>query len=45
MNLKIRKRISTLNQYYKIENKIKDGVKGLVFWAILMIVAGNEYLN
>lgn len=45
MNLKIRKRIATLNQYRELESKIKDGIKGLVFWAILMIVAGSEYLN
>ena len=45
MNLKTRKRISTLNQYYKIENKIKDGLDCLILWAILMIVAGNSYLN
>ena len=45
MNLKTRKRISTLNQYYKIENKIKDGFKVIIFWTILMIVAGNSYLN
>lgn len=45
MSLKIRKRISTLNQYYKIEKKIKDGFKCLILWAILMIVAGNSYLN
>ena len=45
MNLKIRKRVSTLNQYYKIEKKIKDGFKVIIFWTILMIVAGNSYLN
>ena len=45
MRLVIRKRISTLNQYYKIENKIKEGIKVIIFWAILMIVAGNSYLN
>lgn len=45
MNLKIRKRISTLKQYHAIENKIKDGFKFLILWAILMIVAGNSYLN
>ena len=45
MNLKTRKRVSTLNQYYKIENKIKEGIKVTIFWAILMIVAGNSYLN
>ena len=45
MNLKTRKRVSTLNQYYKIENKIKEGIKVIIFWTILMIVAGNSYLN
>ena len=45
MNLKTRKRISTLNQYYKIEKKIKDDFKGFIFWTVLMIVAGNSYLN
>ena len=41
MNLKTRKRISTIKQYRELENKIKDGVKGFIFWAILMIAAGN----
>ena len=45
MNLKTRKRISTLKKYYEIENKIKEGFKCLILWAILMIVAGNNYLN
>ena len=45
MNLKTRKRISTLKQYNEIENKIKEGIKVIIFWAILMIVAGNSYLN
>lgn len=45
MRLTIRKRISTLNQYHEIENKIKDGLKVFIFWAILMIVAGNSNLN
>ena len=45
MRLAIRKRISTLKQYHEIENKIKDGFKCLILWAILMIVAGNSYLN
>ena len=45
MNLKTRKRVSTLKQYHEIENKIKDGFKCLILWAILMIVAGNNYLN
>lgn len=45
MNLKTRKRISTLNQYHEIENKIKDGLKVFILWTISMIVAGNSYLN
>lgn len=45
MNLKTKKRVSTLKQYHEIENKIKDAVEGIIFWAILMIVAGNSYLN
>ena len=45
MNLKTRKKISTLNQYNEIEKKIKDGFKVIVFWTILMIAAGNSYLN
>ena len=45
MNLKTRKRISTLKQYRELENKTKDGFKFLILWAILMIVAGNSYLN
>ena len=45
MRLVIRKRISTLKQYRELENKIKDGIKCLILWAILMIVAGNKYLN
>ena len=45
MRLVVKKRISTLKQYREFENKIKDGIKGLVFWTILMIVAGNNYLN
>ena len=45
MNLKTRKRISTLKQYRELENKIKDGLKVFLFWVILMIVAGNSYLN
>ncbi len=45
MNLKIKKRISTLNQYHTIEKNIKDGLKGFIFWAVLMMVAGNSYLN
>ena len=45
MNLKTRKRISTLKQYREAENRIKDGIKGFLFWVILMIVAGNSYLN
>lgn len=45
MNLKIRKRISTLKQYREFENEVKEGIKGIIFWTILMIVAGNNYLN
>lgn len=45
MNLKTRKRVSTLNQYHEIENKIKEGFKVVILWAILMIVAGSSYLN
>ena len=45
MNLKTRKRISTLKQYRELENKVKEGIKGLLFWAILMVVAGSNYLN
>ena len=45
MNLKTRKRVSTLKQYHEIENKIKDGIKGFIFWSVLMMVAGNNYLN
>ena len=44
MRLVIRKRISTLKQYRELENKIKDGIKGFIFWAVMM-VAGNSYLN
>lgn len=45
MSLKTKKRVSTLNQYYKIENKIKEGIKVIIFWTVLMIVAGSNYLN
>ena len=45
MRLITKKRISTIEQYHKAENKIKNGIEGLVFWAILMMVAGNSYLN
>ena len=45
MNLKTKKRLSTLKQYREVENKIKDGFKCLILWAILMIVAGNSYIN
>ena len=45
MRLVVKKRISTLNQYRELENKIKEGFKGIIFWTILMIVAGNSYLN
>ena len=45
MNLKTRKRISTLKQYRELENKVKERIKGLLFWTILMVVAGSNYLN
>ena len=45
MRLVIKKRISTLNQYHEIENKIKDAVEGIIFWAVFMLIAGNSYLN
>ena len=45
MKLVVKKRISTLNQYHEIENKIKEGIKGFLFWAVLMIAAGSNYLN
>ena len=45
MKLVVKKRISTLKQYHEIENKIKDGFKCLILWVILMMVAGNSYLN
>ena len=45
MRLVIRKRISILKQYRELENKIKEGFKCLILWAVLMIVAGNSYLN
>ena len=45
MNLKTRKRISTLKQYREFENKIKEGFKGIIFWAVLMMIAENSYLN
>ena len=45
MNLKTRKRISTLKQYRELENEVKDGIKGIIFWAVMMIVAGSNYLN
>lgn len=45
MNLKTRKRISTIKQYRELENKIKDGIKVFLFWTILMITTGNSYLN
>ncbi len=45
MRLVIRKRISTLKQYRELEKKIKEGFKCLILWAIMMIVAGNSYLN
>ena len=45
MNLKTRKRISTLKQYRELEDDIKEGFKGIIFWTTLMVVAGNSYLN
>ena len=45
MRLAVKKRISTLNQYHAIERNIKDGLKGFIFWAVLMMVAGSNYLN
>ena len=45
MRLVVKKRISTLKQYRELEKNIKDGIKGFLFWTILMIVAGNSYLN
>ena len=45
MNLKTRKRISTLKQYRELENDVKEGFKGIIFWTILMVVAGSNYLN
>ena len=45
MRLVVKKRISTLKQYRELENDVKEGFKGIIFWAILMIVAGNSYLN
>ena len=45
MRLAVRKRFSTLKQYRELEKNIKEGIKGLLFWTILMIVAGSNYLN
>ena len=45
MRLVVKKRISTLNQYYKIEKNIKEGIKVIIFWTILMVVSENSYLN
>ena len=45
MNLKTRKRISALKQYREFEKNIKEGIKGFIFWAVLMMVAENSYLN
>ena len=45
MRLVVKKRVSTLKQYREFEKNIKEGVKGLIFWIILMVVAGNNYLN
>lgn len=45
MRLAVKKRFSTLKQYRELENEVKEGFKGIIFWTILMIVAGNNYLN
>ena len=45
MRLVVKKRISTLKQYRELENDVKEGFKGFIFWAVLMMVAGNNYLN
>ena len=45
MRLVVKKRISTLKQYRELENDVKEGIKGIIFWIILMLVAGNNYLN
>ena len=45
MNLKTKKRISTLKQYRELENNVKEGFKGIIFWTTLMMVAGSNYLN
>ena len=45
MRLVVKKRISTIKQYRELENDVKEGIKGLLFWIILMIVAGSNYLN
>lgn len=45
MRLVVKKRISTLKQYRELENGVKEGFKGIILWATLMIVAGNSYLN
>ena len=45
MRLVVKKRVSTLKQYRELKNKVKEGIKGLLFWAVLMIVAGSNYLN
>ena len=45
MRLVAKKRISTLKQYRELENEVKEGIKGSIFWTILMVVAGSNYLN
>ena len=45
MRLVVKKRISTIKQYRELENDVKEGFKGIIFWAILMVVAGSNYLN
>ena len=45
MNLKTKKRLSTLKQYRELEKNIKEGIKGIILWTILMVVAGSNYLN
>ena len=45
MRLVVKKRFSTLKQYREFEKNIKEGLKGIIFWTILMVVAGSNYLN
>lgn len=45
MRLVVKKRISTLKQYREFERNIKEGIKVIIFWATLMVVAGSNYLN